>query len=131
MTIPHVISTREELKRQGLGFVPSPAVGCDVSPFPDVTDNPELRLRICNDLQLQCLGAFVDSQTPPASGWLDEWGRLKGGCPGCSVVALSHGERRPTKTTHPTRFPARLFAWPQVEGGGSLRLNVLISEENC
>ena len=27
------------------------------------------------------------SQIPPASGWLDEWGRLKGGCPGCSVIA--------------------------------------------
>jgi hypothetical protein len=24
---------------------------------------------------------------PPRSGWLSEWGRLKGGCPGCSVVA--------------------------------------------
>jgi len=25
---------------------------------------------------------------PPRSGWLSEWGRLKGGCPGGSVVAL-------------------------------------------
>ena len=25
---------------------------------------------------------------PPQSGWLSEWGRLKGGCPGGSVVAL-------------------------------------------
>jgi N-acyl-D-aspartate/D-glutamate deacylase len=35
----------------------------------------------------QGISTNIGSQTPPASGWLNELGRLKGGCPGCSVIA--------------------------------------------
>ena len=44
----------------------------------------------------------------------------------CRMVSVG-----PQKPPTQLGFPARLFAWPQVEGGGNLRLNVLISEENC
>jgi len=52
---------------------------------------PDFYYYLDKDLVLDMTGIApqigTTSQTPPASGWLDEWGRLKGGCPGCSVIA--------------------------------------------
>src|SRR6516225_7133242 len=59
---------------------PSGIGWCPKSPF--IRHN----LVPCTGNHLHYNGAS-ESQTPPASGWLDEWGRLKGGCPGCSVIA--------------------------------------------
>ncbi|HTV55054.1 MAG TPA: type I methionyl aminopeptidase, partial [Terriglobia bacterium] len=50
---------------------------------------------------LLTLAQSLHCQTPPASGWLDEWGRLKGGYPFGLGVALKRASVLKVKTVHP------------------------------
>ena len=90
-----------------------------------------LSRRRCDTDVAACASAVKRVRHPPQSGWLSEWGRLKGGCSGCSVVALWRGERKPMKT--PTRLgsPPRCSRGPGFAGIGWPEAERFDLRRNC